>query len=78
MDMLSMLMNAKIKDVDGNEVGDVFGVHITGGKMFVTVDIDTDDEEEDPDGGERKDPPEIEEGGFPKIVRHVKEGTNHG
>ena len=56
MDLLSMLMNAKIRDVDGDEIGDVIGVHIAGGKMIVTVDDDLELEDgDDPDGGEEVD-----------------------
>ncbi len=58
MDMLSMLMNARIKDMDGDDIGEVFGVHIVGGKLYVTMDTGFEnEEEEDPDGGE-----EIDEG----------------
>lgn len=62
MDLLSMLMNAKIRDMDGDELGDVMGVHIAGGKLYVTVDTDFGDEyEEDPDGGEELDEEDEEE-----------------
>jgi hypothetical protein len=55
MDLLSMLMNAKIRNMDGDEIGDVIGIHIGGGKLVVTVDdeIELDEEDgDDPDGGE--------------------------
>ncbi len=57
MDMLSMLMNAKIRNMDGDEIGDVIGVHIAGGKMVISVDdeIEIEVEEDDPDGGEEVD-----------------------
>ena len=56
MDMLSMLMNARIKDMDGDEIGEVLGVHIVMGKLYITVDMELDDgEEDDPDGGEEVD-----------------------
>lgn len=58
MDLLSMLMNAKIRDMDGDEIGDVIGIHIGGGKLVVTVDdeIELDEEDgDDPDGGEEID-----------------------
>lgn len=57
MDLLSMLMNAKVKDVQGEDVGEVFGVHIAGGRLVVTVDVEV-EYEEDPDGGEEEDIPE--------------------
>ncbi len=61
MDMLSMLMNARIKDMDGDDIGEVFGVHIVGGKLFVTMDSGLGYEEEgDPDGGEEIDEEERE------------------
>ena len=58
MDLLSMLMNAKIRNMDGDEIGDVIGIHIGGGKLIVTVDMELGDgeyEEDDPDGGEEVD-----------------------
>ena len=57
MDLLSMLMNAKIRDMDGGEIGDVIGIHIGGGKLVVTVDdeIEFEEDEDDPDGGEEID-----------------------
>jgi len=70
MDLLSMLMNAKIRDVDGYSVGEVIAVHITMGKLVLTIDIESDDEDEDPDGGEDEDIPEDDacKTGFPRIV----------
>lgn len=82
MDMLSMLMNARIRDVDGDEIGEVIGIHIAMGKMFISVDMELDDEDgEDPDGGEEEDIPEGDASKleFPKIVamkKVGKDGTN--
>ncbi len=56
MDLLSMLQNAKIRDIDGFELGTVVAVHITGGKLTLVVDPEIDDEI-DPDGGEEEDIP---------------------
>ena len=56
MDLLTMLMNARIKDMDGDEIGEVIGVHIAMGKRYIAVDMELDDgEEDDPDGGEEVD-----------------------
>ncbi len=41
MDMLSLLMNAKVMDEDGDEIGEVVGFTINGGKMMLSTDIDT-------------------------------------
>lgn len=58
MDLLSMLQNAKIRDIDGFEIGIVVAVHITGGKLTLVVDPELD--EIDPDGGDEEDVPEGE------------------
>jgi hypothetical protein len=58
MDLLSMLMNARIRDMDGDEIGEVLGVHIAMGKLYITVDMELDDGDEDPDDGEKEDIPE--------------------
>ena len=84
MDLLSMLMNARITDMDGDEIGEVFGVHIAMGKLYITVDMELDDEEEDPDDGAKDDIPEDDASNqeFPKIVVAMKKakktGTNDG
>lgn len=45
----------------GAEMGEVVGVHIVMGKLYITVDTDLDDgEEDDPDGGEEIDEDEHE------------------
>ena len=65
MDMLSMLMNARVLDEDGDEIGEVVGFTILGGKMMLSTDIDFDhlyDEEgPDGDGGEEIDENDDEE-----------------
>ncbi len=69
MDVLSMLMNAKAKTVDGSDLGEVIGIHFALGRMVVTIDLELDDEE-DPDDGEKEDIPEDDASKieFPKIV----------
>ncbi len=54
MDLLSMLTTAQVRDLDGVIMGEVFGVHITGGKLYLTVDVEADyeDPEDDGDGEE--------------------------
>jgi len=56
MDTLSMLSNAKISDMDGDDIGEVVGVHFVNGKLYLTVDTELDLESEtDPDGGQEID-----------------------
>jgi len=80
MDLLSMLMNAKVRDVSGYEVGEVIAIHLAMGKLCVTVDIELDNE--DPDDGEKEEIPEDDASKmeFPNIVAMGKkvgrEGTN--
>ncbi len=57
MDMMTMIMNAKITDMGGEEVGDVVSIHIVGCKMFITANMGY-DIEEDGDDGEKDDIPE--------------------
>ena len=70
MDLLSMIMNAKLKDMDGNDVGEVIGLHIAMGKAYITVDPNM-EEDDDPDDGEKEDIPEensVHQLEFPKCV----------
>ncbi len=57
MELLSMIQNAKVQDLDGVEVAEVTAVTFVGGKMVITIDIETDldFDEDDPDGGEEVD-----------------------
>ncbi len=56
MELLSMLMNARITDMAGDEVGEVIAIHIAMGKLYISVDTMLDNgEEDDPDGGEEID-----------------------
>lgn len=81
MDLLSMLMNAKVRAMDGDEVGEVIGVHLAMGKLSITIDIELDDIE-DPDDGAKEDIPDDDASKqeFPKIVamgkKIGKDGTN--
>jgi len=56
MELLTMLQNAKIRDIDGNDMGDVIGVCIFAGKMVITSNADLTDLVGD-DGGSREDIP---------------------
>lgn len=38
MDLLSMLVNAEVRDADGDIIGGVFAVHIAAGRMYLTLD----------------------------------------
>ena len=40
MDLLSMLMNAKIKDMDGGDIGEVVAIHYVNGKLHLSVDTE--------------------------------------
>ncbi len=85
MDIMSMLMNARIIDEDGDEVGEVVGVTINGGKMILATDIigdlDIEFTEDDPDGGEEideeDDTEDDEEKKTPTLVKLVAGGA-HG
>ncbi len=83
MELLSMLMNAKIRDMDGDEIGEVLGVHFSAGRLSLTVDFEGIelDEDEDPDDGAKDDIPEEDASKmkFPKLAamgKKSKEGTN--
>ena len=84
MELLSMLMNAKITDMDGDEIGEVIGVHIAMGKLNITMNVELDDEEEeDPDDGAKDDIPEEDASKqeFPRLAAmgknsKKKDGTN--
>ena len=56
MDSLSLLMNARIRDINDDEIGEVIGLHLVMGKLYIVVDMGQADEgEDDPDGGEEID-----------------------
>ena len=57
MDVLTMLQNARIKDMDGNDMGDVIGVCIFAGRMVVTSNAELIDSD-DGDGGSKEEVPE--------------------
>lgn len=58
MDLFSMIQNAMITDVDGNELGGVEAVHVIGGKMILLLDVHISGYIDDPDGGEEEPVPE--------------------
>ena len=59
MDLLSLLMNARVCDLDGALIAEVVEVNITAGKMELMIDVEADDDEdEDPDDGAKEDIPE--------------------
>ena len=57
MDLLNMLMTAKVQDTDGQEMGDVLAIQIMAGHLVITV-LTNDEEEGDDDGGEEVTPEE--------------------
>ena len=78
MDLLSMLMNAKVCDMDGDIFGEVVGVNLAGGKLEIMIDVELDDEEdEDPDDGAKDDIPEKDASKqeFPRLAAMGKKVT---
>lgn len=74
MDTLSMLANARITDMDGDDMGEVVAVHYVNGKLYLTVDTGLIDGEyggDDPDGGEKIEVDKEQEPDSPK------EGLTH-
>ena len=57
MDLLSMLMTAKVLDTDGKDIGDVLAIRIMAGHLVITVLTEEEDEGDD-DGGEEITPEE--------------------
>lgn len=53
MDLLSMLQNAKVIDLNGDELGDVVGVNIAEGKLTIEISMVVEGED---DGEEEEDP----------------------
>lgn len=81
MDTLSLVSNARVKDLDGDDIGEVVGIHYVNGKLYITIDTEIDfDGEGDPDGGEEVDAdakPELdttEEVSKPTLLRSVAGG----
>jgi len=76
-----MLMNARIKDTDNNDVEEVVAVHYINGKLHLSVDMDFEDEDDGGDGA-KDDIPEADASKpkFPKIVAvgkgRKKDGTD--
>lgn len=80
MDLLSMLMNAKVRDMDGDEFGEVIGVHLAGGKLSITIDVELDEEDADPDDGAKDDIPEDDASKleFPRLAAMGKKPKKDG
>ena len=56
MDLLSMLQNAVIIDLNGDEVGAVIGVNIVGGKLTLEINVGDEGGGEEEDEDEEVDP----------------------
>ena len=52
MDLLSMLQNAVVIDLNGDEVGHVVGVNIAGGKLILEINVEGEEENGEEDEGE--------------------------
>ena len=80
MELLSMLMNAKVCDMDGDVFGEVVGVNFAGGKLEIMVDVEMDDEGEDPDDGAKDDIPEDDASKqeFPRLAAMGKKPKKDG
>ncbi len=73
MDLLSLLTTAQVRTLDGEIVGEVFGVHITGGKLYLTVDVD--ESYEDPDDGAKDEIPDDDASVAPQVTPLHAVGT---
>lgn len=71
MELLNMLMTAKVLDTDGDEVGDVLAIRIMAGHLVITI-MTGDEEEGDDDDGEEVTP---EERGGLKLVQPIKQAA---
>ena len=58
MDLFSMIQNAMVTDIDGNELGEVEAVHVIGGKMTLLMGVQISGYMDDPDGGLEEPIPE--------------------
>lgn len=75
MDLLSMLMSARVCDVDGDVFGEVVNINISGGKLEIMIDVELDrDEEDDPDDGAKDDIPEDDASNVVQQLRAVAGG----
>ena len=81
MDLLSMLADAQVNDLNGLELGRVLVVHISSGKLSLTVDIEAFDID-DPDDGVKDDIPEDDASKPPssivEMMSRVKRGPENG
>ena len=74
MDLLNMLMTAKVLDTDGAEIGDVLAIRIMNGHLVITVLTEEEDEGDD-DGGEEVTP---EESVGLTLVQPIKQAAKGG
>lgn len=58
MDLFSMIQNALVTDIDGNELGSVEAIHVFGGKMTLLMDVQISGYMDGPDGGAEEPIPE--------------------
>lgn len=75
MDILNMLMTAKVYDTDGGLLGDVLAVRFMAGHMVITI-YSEDEDEGDDDGGEEISPEE--RGGLTLVQPISKEAVGGG
>ena len=75
MELLSMLMSARVCDVDGDVFGEVVNINISGGRLEIMIDVELDDDEdEDPDDGAKDDIPEDDASNTVQRLRAVAGG----
>ncbi len=81
MDLLSLLIQARVCDIDGALIGEVLEINITAGKLEIMIDAEADDDEdeEDPDDGSKEEIPEDDasKAATPKL-RAVAGGKGNG
>ena len=77
MDLLSMLADAQVNDLNGLELGRVLVVHISSGKLSLTVDIEAFDTD-DPDDGAKDDIPENDASKTPSSIIEMMNRVNRG
>jgi hypothetical protein len=70
-----MLLNATIRDMDGDEIGVVLEANFSGGKLDLVIDLELDDDEDededDPDDGEEIDDDEDELDNTEEVPRPI-------
>ena len=82
MAYLDLILNAKIVDVDGYNVGEVLGFQVTANRMSIKIVVNDGYDFEDDDGGSKEDIPTIEftpeaaVAPLPDLRLVTKEGTS--